>query len=85
MKNLMDSQMRIYQEGRKALMDMDTEKKNLVQQYEEAKESTAGLKVKSRKNIEGNETSAWFAATYMMHSIRVHRLLVDQSARGSLK
>ena len=51
MKNLMDSQMRIYQEGRKALMDMDTEKKNLVQQYEEAKASTAGLKVIAKEIV----------------------------------
>merc|ERR1712233_200023 len=44
-KNIMDSQMRIYQEGRQKLQDLDAEKTNLIAEFEEAKNSTAGLKV----------------------------------------
>ena len=73
MKNLMDSQMRIYQEGRKALMDMDTEKKNLVQQYEEAKASTAGLKVKSRKNMPLTRCTLFRCSVYWLTNQRAVR------------
>ena len=37
--------MKIYQDGRRKLKEMDEEKEALVKEFEEAKNSTAGLKV----------------------------------------